>query len=178
MLASKFIRHSPHGLARPLHTCDWITGCGVLQQLVQRLQEARIFFSDHERPPPGTRTRSWFLTPSPRWTSTRPRLMVFRLSPVISITRCTPPCPHCIASTPANRLRFFSLRFAITRLMARCSFANALRGCCWQSRQLHLCMARLYLLLMTAHLANGLHLMQPSAGELTSKSSSYCLSMP
>jgi hypothetical protein len=63
--------------------------------------------------------------------------MVFRLSPVTALTRCTPPRPHCIDKTPANRRRLFSFRPAITRLMAWCSRANALRGCNWHSSQAH-----------------------------------------
>jgi hypothetical protein len=69
---------------------------------------------------------------STRWTSSRPRRIVGRLNPVTSLTRSTPPQPHCQANKPAKRRRLFSSSDANTRLMARCSLAVPLRGCARQ----------------------------------------------
>jgi hypothetical protein len=57
---------------------------------------------------------------------------VFRLIPVISISSAMPPRPHWSASSPTKRRRFFSSRPATTRLIAWCSLATALYGCCRQ----------------------------------------------
>jgi hypothetical protein len=72
------------------------------------------------------RARALSTRPSRCWASWRPRQMVFRLRPVISITRWMPPCPHCWANIPAQRRRFFSLNVNITRFIARCSWAMPL----------------------------------------------------
>src|SRR5262245_33255531 len=117
--------------ARPFDSSDWITSRSILQQLFQNFQDPRLFFSIAGRPAPVRRARP-AVARSSRWTSARPRQIVFRLIPVISISRAMPPRPHWSASSPTTRRRFFSSRPATRRLIAWCSLATALYGCCWQ----------------------------------------------
>src|SRR5919108_2978958 len=112
-------------LACPFEASDRVACRGLLQQPLQDFQDPGLFFSIAGRPAPPQRTRPT-LARSVRWTSTLPRQMVLRLSPVISINRAMPPCPHCSASSPTKRRRFFSSRPATTRLIAWCSLATAL----------------------------------------------------
>src|SRR5262249_33121518 len=122
--------------ARPFDPGDWIASRSILQQLLQSFQDPWLFFSIAGRPAP-VRLRRPAVARSARWTSARPRQMVFRLIPVISISRAMLPRPHWSASSPTKRRRFFSSRPATTRLIAWCSLATALYGCCWQVWQEH-----------------------------------------
>ncbi len=140
-------------LTCPLHSADWVPGRLPFQYLTQSGQEARILFSPVRRPPPMPRTRPWSRIGSACVTSLRPRLIVFRLSPVISFTRCTPPRPHCIAKTPAKRRRLFSLRLAITRFIALCSRDTPLFGCRRHSSHPHTCSASPDLFVILTHCA-------------------------
>src|SRR5208283_1724056 len=122
-------RQVPGCLVRPAQTSHWLTGRCILQQPRQQLPHTRRFFSTRFRPPPGRRTRSED-TACPRSLSRNPRRIVTRLSPVISATCWTPPCPRCLAKIPANSRRLRSSSSAITRLMARWYTTNSvsLRG--------------------------------------------------
>jgi hypothetical protein len=135
-LASQLSFQRAQSLACPLDPGDWIASRSILQQLLQRFQDSRLFFSIVGRPAPVRRRRP-AVARSARWTSERPRQMVFRLIPVISINRAMPPRPHWSASRPTKRRRFFSSRPATTRLIAWCSLATALYGCRWQVWQEH-----------------------------------------
>lgn len=117
-------------LARPFDTGDRITSRGITQQFVQHLQDSRVFFSTICRPPPAQRTRLRVARGSMRLISSRPRQMVLRLNPVISINRWIPPCCAVKASKPTKRRRLFSSSVVSKRLIARCSFAVSLRECC------------------------------------------------
>jgi hypothetical protein len=150
-LPAQHLGQLANGLARPLHSTNRIPSGFIFQQLPQSNQQARILLSPTRRPPPISRTRPRSRTGSPCVTSLRPRQMVFRLSPVTTITRCTPPRPHCIASTSANLRWLFSFRPAITRLIARCSRDNALFGYRWHSSHSHICPESLVLLAIFAH---------------------------
>jgi len=120
---------------RPLQARHWVARRGIVQQLAQRRQDARMFFSVAGRPAPAWRMRPRSPSRSTRWTSSRPRRIVGRLNPVISLTHSTPPQPHCQANKPAKCRRLFSSSDANTRLMARCSLAVPLRGCARQVTQ-------------------------------------------
>ena len=122
--------------ARPLQAGHRIARAGIPQQFFQRAQDLGLFFSTAFRPPPGTRTRLIVLR-SRRCTSARPRLIVTRLSPVISCNSWMLPRPHWRASSPTKRRRCFSSSPATKRLIARCSFAIALCGCRWHVSQIH-----------------------------------------
>jgi hypothetical protein len=116
----------PQRLPRPLDAGDRMTRGVVFQQPVQHRQHARLFFSTGGRPAPGRRIRSIRSARPGCWSSWRPRTMVLRLRPVISIRRWTPPRPHCKASKPTKRRRFLSSKVANARLSARCCSAVVL----------------------------------------------------
>jgi hypothetical protein len=65
---------------------------------------------------------------SMRLISSRPRQIVLRLRPMISINRWTSPYSSLMTNCPAKRRRLFSSRVAKRRLIARCSLAVSLRG--------------------------------------------------
>src|SRR5215510_3897521 len=124
-------------LARPFDAGDRITSRGIPQQFVQHLQDSRLFFSTICRPPPARRIWLRVARGSRRLSSSRPRQMVLRLNPVISINRWIPPCCAVQASKPTKRRRLFSSSVASKRLIARCSFAGSLRDCCRQVSHVH-----------------------------------------
>jgi hypothetical protein len=127
------------GLARPLQAVNRITRGVIFQQLVQGGQDAWRLFSTRSRPAPGRRTRLAALARSTFWTSARPRRMVGRLNPVISLSRSILPRPQCSANKPAKRRRLFSFNVPRTRLIARCSFAVPPYGWSQQMAQVHTC---------------------------------------
>src|SRR5262245_12483639 len=91
--ASQCPRQRAQGLARPLDTCNRIARRDILQQFLQSFQDPWLFFSIGDRPAPARRTRP-AVARSARWISARPRQIVLRLIPVISISLSIPPCPH------------------------------------------------------------------------------------
>ena len=130
---------------RPLDPRNRIARLRVLQQLLQGPRQAGLFFSMRLRPPPGRRRRpaaSLSSGASSRW----PRTMVLRLRPVICASRVIPPRPHWAARQPTTNRRWRSSSVATTRLIAACSPATSLPGCCWQGRHPHCRMARCWLM--------------------------------
>src|SRR5215467_9892929 len=135
--APEFLAQFARGLARPFDPGDRIASRRVAQQFIQDLQDFRVFFSTAWRPPPARRTRLRVSRGSMRLISSRPRQIVLRLRPVISINRWMSPCSALMANSPAKRRRFFSSSPARRRLIARCSSAVSLRGWCWHVSQAH-----------------------------------------
>src|SRR5262249_45235765 len=91
-------------LVCPFGPCDRVTSGCILQQFFQDRAQGGVFFSIRWRPPPSPRWRPAG-SGSDRWISARPRRIVIRLSPVIWLSRDTPPRPHSKASNPTNRRR-------------------------------------------------------------------------
>src|ERR1700692_690716 len=111
------LRQFTGGLACPAQSRDRISGRRVLDECLQLLHHAWVFFSRRLRPAPGRGMRGW-PGPIPRCNSAMPRRTAVRLRPLISATLRMPLCPRRSAKSPANKRRCRSSSVARIRLTA------------------------------------------------------------